>query len=185
MSSLQRVVERLRHWRAPYSPPTSPTTTLTGWAVFTSSSPQKTTASRSPSPHLTLNLGRAAGLTTWRYRTITAVFVRVVAADGAANIVVVVEVVVVVVGGGGDNNSKDDDDDDGDDDDNNKGDLLRSLITLEIGISKRLTLTIKQGQKEDRITNCMWWELSPFANLVGSMFVREPSWKYSANLVGS
>ena len=52
----------------------------------------------------------------------------------------------------GDNNSKDDDDDD--DLNNNKGDLWRSLITLEIGISKRCT-TIKQGQKEDGITNRM------------------------------
>ena len=54
-------------------------------------------------------------------------------------------------GGGRNNNSKDDDDDLN----NNKGDLLRSLITLEIGISKRCTMTIKQGQKEDGITNCM------------------------------
>ena len=68
--------------------------------MFTSSPRQKTTASRSPSPHLTLNLGRAADSTTWRYWAVAAVPVGVVAADGAAN-VVVVAVVVVVAGGGG------------------------------------------------------------------------------------
>jgi len=98
--------------------------------VFTSSPRQKTTASRSPSPHLTLNLGRAAYSTTWRYWAVAAVLVGVVAADGAATVVFVVVVVEVVVG---DNNSKDDDNDD-DDLNNNKGDLWRSLITLEIGI---------------------------------------------------
>ena len=56
---------------------------------------------------------------------------------------------------GGSNNSKNDDNDDDDLNNNNKGDLLRSLITLEIGISKKCTMTIKQGQKEDGITNRM------------------------------
>ena len=65
--------------------------------MFTSSPRQKTTASRSPSPHLTLNLGRAAYSTTWRYWAVAAVLVGVVAADVAANVVVVVAVVVVVV----------------------------------------------------------------------------------------
>ena len=75
--------------------------------MFTSSPRQKTTVSRSPSPLLTLNLGRAAYSTTWRYWAVAAVFVGVVAADGAANVVFVVVVVVVVVG---DNNSKYDND---------------------------------------------------------------------------
>ena len=65
--------------------------------MFTSSPRQKTTASRSPSLHLTLNLGRAAYSTTWRYWAVGAVLVGVVAADGAANVVVVVLMVVVVV----------------------------------------------------------------------------------------
>ena len=44
---------------------------------------------------------------------------------------------------------RDDDDDEDVTNSNNKGELLRSLITLEKGVSKTCTMTIKQGQKED------------------------------------
>ena len=66
----QHVAQRWRHWWASYNPPTSPTTTLTDWIVFTSSVCQIPTASHSPSPILTSRIQRTAAMTMWRYWTV-------------------------------------------------------------------------------------------------------------------
>ena len=63
----QHVAQRWRHWRESYNPPTSPTTTLTDWVVFTSSACQIPTALHSPSPILTSRIQPTANMTMWRY----------------------------------------------------------------------------------------------------------------------